>query len=103
DGMEKNVIEVVQEGLAKGILKPDFQSHVALAEAYYYSDQPVLAIDAYRKAAPLDDDGETYLNLARLLWQENRIPEAKEAAKQALAKGVKKPDEAKKILALPAK
>ena len=47
-------------------------------------------------------DGETYLNLAKiLLWQEDR-PEAKAAAKQALAKGVKKPDDAKKILALPA-
>jgi len=61
------------------------------------------AIDAYRKAAPLAADGETYLNLARLLWQEDRIPEAKEAAKQAMAKGLKKPEEAKKILALPAK
>jgi tetratricopeptide (TPR) repeat protein len=103
DGKEKQLIGVVNDGLQKGILKPDFNNYVALAQSYYYSEQPGPAIDAYKKAAPLDDDGETYLNLARLLWQENRIPEAKEAAKQAIAKGLKKPEDAKKILALPAK
>ena len=103
DGKEKQVIDVVNDGLAKGILKQDFNSYIALAQSYYYSEQTAPAIDAYRKAAALDDDGETYLNLARLLWQEDRIPEAKEAAKQAIAKGLKKPDDAKKILALPSK
>ena len=103
EGKEKQAASVIQEGLDKGILKPDHQSYLALAQSYYFSEQPGPAIDAYKKAAPLDDDGETYLNLARLLWQENRIPEAKEAAKQAMAKGLKKPDDAKKILALPSK
>lgn len=103
EGKEKQAAAVIQEGLDKGLLKPDHQSYLALAQSYYFSEQTAPAIDAYKKAAPLDDDGETYLNLARLLWQENRIPEAKEAAKQAVAKGLKKPDDAKKILALPAK
>lgn len=103
DGKEKQAIAVIEEGLAKGILKPDHQAYLALAQSYYFSDQYAPAIEAYRKAAPLDNDGETYLNLARLLWQEDRIPEAKQAAKQAIAKGLKKPDDAKKILALPSK
>lgn len=103
DGKEKQTISVVNDGLQKGILKPDFNTYIALAQAYYYSEQIAPAIDAYRKAAPLDKNGETYLNLARLLWQENRVPEAKEAAKQAIAKGLKKPEDAKKILALPSK
>ena len=103
DGREKEAAAVIKEGLDKGILKPDHQVYLALAQSYYFSDQPGPAIDAYKKAAPLDDDGETYLNLARLLWQEERVPEAKEAAKQAIAKGLKKPDDAKKILALPSK
>ena len=103
EGKEKQAAAVIQEGLDKGILKPDHQSYLALAQSYYFSEQSAPAIDAYKKAAPLDDDGETYLNLARLLWQENRIPEAKDAAKQAVAKGLKKPDDAKKILALPSK
>lgn len=103
DGREKEAIGVINEGLQKGVLKPDFQTYLALAQSYYFSDQAAQAIDAYKKAAPLAPDGEAYLNLARVLWQEDRIPEAKEAAKQAVAKGVKKPDDAKKILALPGK
>ncbi|HZX77528.1 tetratricopeptide repeat protein [Lysobacter sp.] len=103
DGREKDAIGVINEGLQKGILKPDYQAYVALAQANYFADQFGPAIDAYKKAAPLAPDGETYLNLARVLWQEDRIPEAKEAAKQAVAKGVKKPEDAKKILALPGK
>ena len=103
DGKEKEAVAVIKEGLDKGVLTPDHQAYLALAQSYYFSEQPGPAIDAYKKAAPLDDDGETYLNLARLLWQEDRIPEAKEAAKQAVAKGLKKPDDAKKILALPSK
>lgn len=103
DGKEKEAIGVINEGLQKGVLKPDYQSYLALAQAYYFSDQFGPAIDAYKKAAPMGPDGEAYLNLARVLWQEDRIPEAKEAARQAVAKGVKKPDDAKKIIALPGK
>jgi len=103
DGKEKEAISVINDGIQKGILKPDYQTYLAQAQAYYFSDQAGPAIDAYKKAAPLAPDGEAYLNLARVLWQEDRIPEAKEAAKQAVAKGVKKPDDAKKILALPGK
>ncbi len=101
DGKEKEAIAAINEGLEKGILKPDHQAYLALAQAYYFSDQPAPAIDAYKKAAPLSKDGETYLNLAKVLWQEDRVPEAKTAAKEALAKGLKKPEEAKKITALP--
>lgn len=103
DGKEKQAAGVIDEGLKKGLLKPDFQTYLALAQAHYFSEQVAPAIDAYKKAAPLAPDGETYLNLARVLWQEDRIPEAKEAARQAIAKGVKKPDDAKKIIALPGK
>lgn len=103
EGQEKKAAEVINEGLKKGILKPDYQAYVAMAQSYYFSDQPGPSIDAYKKAAPLAPDGETYLNLARVLWAEDRIAEAKEAAKQALAKGIKKPDEAKKILNLKTK
>lgn len=103
EGKERAAADVINEGLQKGILKGDYQTYLALAQAYYFSDQPAPAIDAYQKAAPLASNGETYLNLARLLWQEDRIPEAKEAARQAQAKGVKNPADVKKILALPSK
>jgi Flp pilus assembly protein TadD len=100
DGREKDVISVINEGMQKGALKPDYQTYLALAQSYYYSEQIPQAIENWQKAAPLSKDGETYLNLARVLWQEGRTAEAKQAAQQALAKGVKKPEDAKKIINL---
>lgn len=101
ENKEKEAIAVIEDGFKKGILKQtDYQPNLALAQAYYFSDQIPQAIEAYKKAAPLSPDGETYLNLARILWQENKIGDAKQAAQKALDKGLKKPEDAKKILAL---
>jgi tetratricopeptide (TPR) repeat protein len=102
DGKQQQVIEVINEGLQKNILNPDYQTYIALAQAHYDLDQIAPAIAAFEKAAPLAKDGQTYLNLANLLWQEDRIGDAKEAARQAIAKGLKNPESAKKILALTA-
>ena len=101
DGHEADAIAVIEEGLAKGIMQPNFEAYVALAQSYYFSKQDAKAIEAYQKAAPLDEDGETYLNLARVLWQADRIGEAKQAAQKALDKGLRDPKDARKILALP--
>ena len=101
DGKEKDVIAVINEGLQKGVVKPDYQTYLALAQAYYYSEQIPQAIEAWQKAAPLSKDGETYLNLARVLHSEGRIPEAKQAARAALAKGgLKNSADANKIINL---
>jgi tetratricopeptide (TPR) repeat protein len=101
EGREADAIAVIEEGLAKGILKPGHEVYMVLGQSYYFTGNDAKAIENYGKAAPLDDDGETYLNLARVLWQADRIPEAKRAAQQALDKGVKKPEDAHRILALP--
>ncbi len=103
DGKEAQVIDVVNDGLAKGILKPDYTSEVALAQAYYYATpaQVDKAIDAWKKAAPQAPTGETWLNLARVLQNEGRIAEAKDAAQKAKQKGgLKKPADADKIINL---
>lgn len=99
EGGEPKAIEVINEGLQKGVLEGNHQTYLALGQAYYFSEQVAPAIDAYQKAAPLAENGETYLNLARILFNEDRIPEAKQAAQQALDKGVRNPDEARKLLA----
>ena len=97
-GKDKEVVAVINEGMSKGILKPDHQVYTALAQAYWFSDQAGPAIEAFKKAAPIAPNGEAYLNLARALSNEGRTAEAREAAKQALAKGVKKPEDAKRII-----
>ncbi|MGH8083707.1 MAG: tetratricopeptide repeat protein [Lysobacter sp.] len=98
EGHEAQAIEIIQEGLKKGILQPDFNTQVALAQSYYFSGQTGPAIEAYQKAAPLDDDGSTYLNLAKILLNEGRKDEARAAAEQAQAKGLEQPDQATSII-----
>ncbi|WP_202844961.1 tetratricopeptide repeat protein [Luteimonas saliphila] len=100
DGQQK-AIEIINEGLQKNILKPDYQTYVALAQAHYFGEPQQIdqAIAAYEKAAPLAPNGETYLNLAKLQANEGRLAQAKQAAQQALDKGVKSPEEARRILA----
>ena len=103
EGKEQQTIDIINEGMTKGVLKPDYNVYLALAQSYYFSEQTDKAIEAYRKAAPLGQNGDAYLALAGVLRNEQRIPEAKAAAEQALAKGVKHPEDAKKIIALPSK
>lgn len=99
EGKEAQAIAAINEGLQKGILKPDHQVYVALAQAYYFSGQPGPAIEAYRKAAPLAENGETWLNLAKALANEGQTAESKQAAQQALDKGIRNPEDARKLLA----
>lgn len=94
----KEGIAVIQEGLQKGALKEDYDTLNALAQAYWFAGQSDQAIAAYRKAAPMAPNGEAYLNLARALLNEGHMAEAKQAAQQALDKGVRNPGDAKKIL-----
>lgn len=98
EGQERQAIAVINEGLEKDILSEDYRTMAALGQAYYFSEQIEPAITAWRKAAPLAENGETYLNLARVLSQEGRTAEAKEAAQQAIAKGVRSSADAERII-----
>lgn len=91
EGKERQVVEVVKDGLAKDILKPSPEVYTVLGQAYYFSDQPNEAIEAYKKALPLAKDGENALNLARILSTEERHAESKKYAQEALAKGLRQP------------
>jgi tetratricopeptide (TPR) repeat protein len=94
EGKEAKGIEVINEGLDKGILKPSAETYIALGQAYYFTDKLNESIDAYKKALPLAKDGEPALNLSRVLTNEERYAEAKAAAQEALKKGVKRPGDA---------
>ncbi|MBB5207686.1 tetratricopeptide repeat protein [Chiayiivirga flava] len=98
EGKEAQAIDVINDGLAKNVLKPSSDVYIALGQAYYFTDKPNEAIDAYKKAAQYATDGEASLNLARMLSNEDRNAEAKAAAQEALKKGVKKPGDAWMVL-----
>lgn len=97
-----DALKVIEDGTSKNILQagPDLaRDYQVLAQNAYMDDKIPLAIDLYKRAAPLAADGEAYLNLAKVLEYAGKKAEAKEAAKQALEKGVKKPEDAKRIIA----
>lgn len=98
ENKEREAIAVINEGLQKNILKEDYRTMAALGQANYFSEQIEPAIAAWRKAAPLAENGDTYLNLARVLHQEGRADEAKEAARQAIAKGLNSNTDAERII-----
>lgn len=94
--------KVIEDGVAKGILQPGpdlARDYQVLAQTAYANDDIPLAIELYGRAAPMADDGEAYLNLAKVLDYAGKKAEAKRAAQQALDKGVKKPEDAKRLLA----
>ena len=89
--------------MAKGAIAPSqtlANDYSIIAQSYYADDKVPQTIDFYTRASKVATDGEASLNLAKVLRNEDRIGEAKAAAREALAKGVKKPKEANDILAL---
>ncbi|MCC7248546.1 MAG: hypothetical protein IT473_07980 [Lysobacter sp.] len=106
-GKLKEAVELIDEGIAKGAIKAPSQKLAGdlsvIAQTYYAEENTPKAIEMFKRASSVSENGEAALNLARVLRNENRIAEAKQAAQEALNKGIKKPDDAKKILALPGK
>ncbi|WP_271679788.1 hypothetical protein [Thermomonas mangrovi] len=94
--------KVMDDGAAKGILQagPELaKDYMVLAQNAYVDDKIPQAIVLYGKAAPMAADGEAYLNLAKVLEYAGKKSDAKAAAQKAIDKGIKKPEEAKAILA----
>lgn len=98
EGKEAEAIAVIKEGLEKGILKPGHEVYNLMGQAYYFSDKIPEAIAAYREAAKYAENGETALNLARVLYNEEQYAEAKASANEAIQKGLRRPGDAWVIL-----
>jgi len=96
----KEAIAVIDEGIAKGLLKPSpdlAKAYAVIAQNAYGADDTATAIAMYQRAAPMASDGEPALNLARVLYNAKRMPESRQAAQLALQKGVKNTAEAKQL------
>lgn len=100
-GLDAEALKVIDDGLAKGIIEAGPQlakDYMVLGQNAYYDGDDAQAIEMYKRAAPIAADGEAALNLAKLYFEAGRKAEASTAAQQALDKGVKQPDEARKLL-----
>ena len=97
----KDAIKVIEDGEAKGVLQasPELAADLAVVAntAYFAEDEPT-AVALYTRAGPMGADGEAYLNLAKILSNQGKLAEAKSAAQKALDKGLKRPEEARRIL-----
>ena len=93
--------KIIEDGLAQGILQPSAQlarDYMVLGQKAYYNDDMPRAVELYKRAASMAEDGEAALNLAKIYIAIGKDAEARAAAQQALDKGVKKPDEARELL-----
>jgi predicted Zn-dependent protease len=99
EGRQKDAMALIDEGLKKGVLQPSYEMYVVQGRAYYEAGDNAKAIEAWSKGAPMSKDGEMYLNLAKLHLDADHWAQAKEAASQARAKGVKNPGDAWRVIA----
>ena len=95
---DKQAMALIEEGLAKGILKPSAEVYAFQAQTWYAAGDTEKAIAAWNKGAPLSSNGQSYLNLAQVLVDKERYAEAKAAAHSGLDKGVKKPGNAWQVI-----
>lgn len=95
-------VELIDEAVTKGIVKQDeslSDDYQAIAEsAYFEKNDTEMAIRYYQRAETLSKKGLVSLNLAKLLFNDGRLPEARQAAQRALDKGIPKPEEARRII-----
>ncbi len=80
---------VLEQGIKVKLVKKDEKNMKLLGTSYTMSQDMAKAIDAWREAAKLSDDGDNYYRLAQALANEDRHKEAIEAYTSALDKGVK--------------
>lgn len=97
---QKDAVGMIEEGMKKGILTPSHDAYAYLGQTYYGDGDTDKAIAAWTKGAPLSPNGTSFLNLSKALVDKERYGEAKAAAQQAIAKGVKKPGEAWQVIAM---
>jgi tetratricopeptide (TPR) repeat protein len=91
--------QVIEEGMSKGVVKPDAETYVLLGQSAEIANNIDKAIGYYNKAQPLATDGEAALRAGRLLLSENKYSQAKGLIQQAIGKGVKHKGTAYMLLA----
>jgi tetratricopeptide (TPR) repeat protein len=91
--------QVLEDGIGKGMIKPDAETYVLLGQAAEIGNSVDKAIGYYNKAIPLASDGEAALRAGRLLLSENKYSQAKSLVQQAIDKGVQHKGTAYMLLA----
>lgn len=81
--------QVLEEGMAKGIVTSSSENNMLLGEAYEMADNVNKAVVAYDKAMPGAKDGEASFRAGNLLLSEGKYKQARDLIQQSIDKGVK--------------
>ena len=82
-------IEVLAEGMSKGIVTPSADNYLLQGEADELAGNTSGAVAAYAKALPEAKDGEAGIRGGQILLSENKYSEAKTMIQQGIDKGTK--------------
>lgn len=80
-------VDVLKEGMSKGIVQPGYDSYKLLGDSYAVAGDYKDAVEAYGKASPDAKTGEVDFLRGQMLENLDQHAEAKTALKQAIAKG----------------
>ena len=80
-------VAVLKEGMDKGIVQPDYDSYKLLGDSYGVAGDYKNAVVAYGKASPDAKTGQVDFLRGQMLENLGRHQEARDALKQAIAKG----------------
>ena len=78
--------EVLVKGIASGVLKEDLSTYALMGEVYSQGEDHLKTAEAFGKAAQYAPDGDMKFRQAYALYDAEKLPEARVAAKEALAK-----------------
>jgi tetratricopeptide (TPR) repeat protein len=95
----KAALAILKEGMAKGVVKPGYESYRIEGDAYYLSDNVKEAITKYELAAKTAPDGRMDLQAASLLLSQRKHSQARNHARTAIKRGLKHPGKAYVVIA----
>ncbi|MDA3913901.1 tetratricopeptide repeat protein [Oleiagrimonas sp.] len=85
----QKAVSIIKQGIAKGVLKPGYESNKIQGDAAYFSDKINEAISFYGKAAQDAPDGKVKLQQAQLLLSQHEDSAARKASEAAIKQGLK--------------
>lgn len=91
--------QVLDEGMAKGLVTPSADNYMLLGEANEMADNVNSAVVAYTKALATASNGEAAIRGGSLLLTENKYSQARAMIQQGISKGVKHKGTAYMLLA----
>lgn len=85
----EKAVQVLQEGITKGVVKSSAQNYELMGDAHMIGGDATAAAEQYKKAIPLASDGEPAYKAGVALVTQNEYSAAKPLLQQAISKGVK--------------